>query len=98
MRRWVAEAILLAALVAGRRRGSFLGKKPTSGDGIVRTSRRCAVAHHFYPRNTNSYVLLRKNDDEDVNRFAGRFWGTVPAIDQAEPEPGEEEFYLVVDS
>jgi len=52
----VAEAILLAALVAGRRRGSFLGKKPTSVDGIVRTSRRCAVAHHFYPQFINSYV------------------------------------------
>jgi ABC-type thiamine transport system substrate-binding protein len=74
----VAEAILLAALVAGRR-GLFLGKKPLSifdhdsFDGAIRTSRGWAVAHHFYPRITNSYVPLRKNDDEDVNRFARRF-------------------------
>jgi hypothetical protein len=52
----VAKATVLAALVAGRRRGSFLGKKPSSVDGIVRTSQRCAVAHHFYPRFIYSYV------------------------------------------
>jgi hypothetical protein len=74
----VAEAIFLAALVA-RWRGSFLGEKPSSifdhdsFDGAIRMSRGWAVAHHFYPRITNSYVSLRKNDDEDVNRFTGRF-------------------------
>ena len=77
MRSRVAEAILLAALVAGWR-GSFLGKKPSSiVNGAIRTSRGWAVAHHFYPRITNSYVSLRKNDDEDVNRFAGRFGGVI---------------------
>jgi hypothetical protein len=50
------RAIVLAALIAGRRRGSFLGKKPSSVDGIARTSRRCALAHHFYPQFINSYV------------------------------------------
>ncbi len=71
MRSRVAKAILLAALVAGRR-GSFLGKKPLSiGDGAIRTSRGWAVAHHFYPWITNSYVSLCKNNDKDVNRFAG---------------------------
>jgi hypothetical protein len=40
-------------------RGSFLGEKPSSIiDGAIRTS-RWAVAHHFYPRSTNSDVLLR---------------------------------------
>ena len=79
MRSRVADAILLAALVAGWR-CSFLGEKPSSIiDGVIRTSRGWVVAHHFYPRITNSYVSLRKNDDEDVNRFAGRFGvGYVP--------------------
>jgi len=82
LRSRVAEAILLAALVAGWR-GSFLGKKPSSiVDGAIRTSRGWAVAHHFYPQITNSYVSLRKNDDEDVNRFARRFlgWDKSPEI------------------
>jgi hypothetical protein len=39
MKSRVAEAIVLAALFMGRRRGSFLGKQPLSVDGIVRTSR-----------------------------------------------------------
>jgi hypothetical protein len=52
----------------------FLGEKPSSiVDGAIRTSRGWAIAHHFYPRITNSYVSLRKNDDEDINRVAGRF-------------------------
>ena len=57
----VAKAIVLAALIAGRRRGLFPGKKPLSIDGIVRTSRRCAVAHHFYPQFINSYVVAVGN-------------------------------------
>ena len=77
MRSRVAEAILLAALVTGWR-GSFLGKKPSSiVDGAIRTSRGWAVAHHFYPRSTSSYVLLRKNDYEDVNHVVGRFGGEI---------------------
>ena len=57
-----------------RGEGLVPGEKPSSiVDGAIRTSRGWAVAHHFYPRITNSYVSLRKNDDEDVNRFAGRF-------------------------
>ena len=52
----VTKAIVLTALVAGRRRGSFLGKKASSVDGIIRTSRRCAIAHHLYPRFIYSYV------------------------------------------
>ena len=48
----------------------FLGKLPSIGDDIVRTSRRRAVAH-FYP----SVILFlrgrRKNiDDKDVNCIA----------------------------
>jgi hypothetical protein len=69
----VTEVAVLAALEAGLR-GSFLGEKPLSIDGAIRTSQRWAVAHHFYPRNMNSYVSLRKKDDEDINRFAGQFW------------------------
>jgi hypothetical protein len=73
----VAEAIVLAALVAGWR-GSFLGKKPSSiVDGAIRTSRGWTVAHHFYPRIASSYVLLRKNDYEDVNHVVGRFGGVI---------------------
>jgi len=34
----------------------------------------------------------------EADTITARRGGTVPAIDQAEPEPGEEEFYLVVDS
>ncbi len=57
------------------------GLVPGDVDGAIRTSRGWAVAHHFYPRIINSYVLLRKNDDEDVNRFAGRFgWEKSPEI------------------
>ncbi len=41
----VTKAIVLAALIAGRRRGSFLGKQPSSIDGIIRTSWRWAIAH-----------------------------------------------------
>ncbi len=52
----VAKAIVLAALVAGRRRSSFLGGKPSSVDGIIRMSQRCADAHHFYPQFVNSYI------------------------------------------
>ena len=60
MRSRVAEAILLTALVAGWR-GLFLGEKPSSiVDCAIRMSQGWAVAHHFYPRITNSYVLLRK--------------------------------------
>jgi hypothetical protein len=45
VRSWVAEAILLAALVAGWR-GLFLEKKPLSiVNGAIRTSRGWAVAH-----------------------------------------------------
>ena len=69
----VTKAIFLVALVAGWR-GLFLGKKSSSIVNVIETSRRRAVAHHFYPRRTNSEVSLRKNDDgEDVNRVAGRF-------------------------
>ncbi len=67
--------MLRAALVAGWR-GLFLGKKPSSiVNGAIRTSRGCAVAHHFYPLIINSYVLQRKNDNKDVDRCAGRFGG-----------------------
>ncbi len=45
MKSRVAKAIELAALVAGRRRGSFLGKQPSSVDGIAKTSQGWAVAH-----------------------------------------------------
>jgi len=68
----VTKVAVLAALEAGWR-GSFLGEKPLSINGAIRTSWQWAVAHHFYPQITNSYASLCKNDDEDVNRFAGRF-------------------------
>ncbi len=42
---WVTKAIVLAAPIAGRRRGLFLGKQPSSIDGIIRSSRRTAA--HF---------------------------------------------------
>jgi hypothetical protein len=58
------------AALQGGGRGLFLGKLPSIGDDIVRTSRRRAVAH-FYP----SVILFlrgrRKNiDDKDVNCIA----------------------------
>ena len=55
-------------------RGSFLGEKPSSiVDSAIRTSWRWTVAHHFYPHSTNSDVSLRKNDNKDFNRVAGKF-------------------------
>ena len=61
----VTEVTVLAALEVGWR-GSFLGEKPLSIIGAIRTRWRWAVAHHFYPQITNFYVSLRKNDDEDL--------------------------------
>ncbi len=76
----VAEATVFAALVAGWR-GSFLGKKPSSiVDGAIRTSRGWAVAHHFYPQSTSSYVSLRKNDYKDVNHVVGQFGGEIKPL------------------
>ncbi len=40
--------------------GAFQWEQPSrlgvKGNGIMRSRKRCAVAHHFYPQSINSYV------------------------------------------